>query len=57
MNSTDIVDYLYKKKIAVRSGTEFGSRGEGWIRLTYVIPYEKVIEGIDWLADAFRELK
>ena len=57
MRSADMVDYLYEKKVAVRSGTEFGPSGEGWIRLSYAIPYEKVLEGIDRLTAAFNELK
>jgi aspartate aminotransferase len=55
--SADMVDYLYEKKVAVRSGTEFGYRGEGWIRLSYSIPYKEVIEGIDRLGAALKELQ
>jgi aspartate aminotransferase len=57
MKSADMVDYLYERKVAVRSGTEFGPRGEGWIRLSYAIPFEKVTEGIGRLAAAFKTLK
>ena len=56
MKSAEMVDYLFGKKVAVRSGTEFGSGGEGWIRLSYAVPYEKVIVGIDRLAVALKEL-
>lgn len=57
MKSADMVDYLFEKKVAVRSGTEFGGGGEGWIRLSYAVPYEKVVEGIDRLAVALKELE
>ncbi len=57
MKSSEMADYLYGKKVAVKSGTEYGSRGEGWIRLAYSVPYENVIEGIDRIAAAFKELK
>jgi aspartate/methionine/tyrosine aminotransferase len=56
MTSAEMVDYLYEKKVAVRSGTEFGPNGEGWIRLSYSIPYKDVVEGIDRLAAAFKAL-
>lgn len=56
MKSEQMLEYLYKKKVAVRSGTEFGPAGEGWIRLTYAVPYPDVLAGIERLAEAFREL-
>jgi aspartate/methionine/tyrosine aminotransferase len=55
MKSAEMVDYLYDKGVAVRSGTEFGESGEGWIRLSYSVPYEEVVEGMDRLAMAFKE--
>lgn len=57
MKSSEMVDYLFERKVAVRSGTEFGPAGEGWIRLSYAVPFEKIIEGINRLAAALRELK
>ena len=57
MKSADMVDYLLGKKVAVRSGTEFGSGGEGWIRLSYSGPLKDVNEGIDRLALALNGLK
>ena len=56
MRSAEMVDYLYKKKVAVRSGSEFGHQGEGWIRLSYAVPFDKVMEGIDRLEVALKEL-
>lgn len=56
MTSADMVDYLYERKVAVRSGTEFGYRGEGYIRLTYAIPYDVVVAGIDRLAAVLNAL-
>ena len=57
MRSAEMVDYLYEKKVAVRSGSEFGHRGEGWIRLSYAVPFSKVMEGIDRLEVAFKQLR
>ncbi len=57
MKSSEMADYLYKRKVAVNSGTQFGNRGEGWIRLAYSVPYDNVIEGINRIAAAFKELK
>jgi aspartate/methionine/tyrosine aminotransferase len=56
MKSAEMVDYLYEKKVAVRSGTEFGSSGEGFIRLTYALPYTQAIEGIERMMAAIRDL-
>jgi aspartate/methionine/tyrosine aminotransferase len=56
MRSAEMVDHLYERKVAVRSGTEFGHRGEGWIRLSYAVPFDKVMEGIDRLEVALKEL-
>jgi len=56
MKSSEMVEYLYDKKVAVRSGTEFGKSGEGYIRLTYAIPYQEVVRGIELLGNAFSEL-
>jgi aspartate/methionine/tyrosine aminotransferase len=57
MKSAEMVDYLYQKKVAVRSGSEFGYSGEGWIRLSYAVPFDMVMEGLDRLEAAFRELQ
>ncbi len=57
MTSADLVDYLYARKVSVRSGAQFGSRGEGWFRVSYSVPYQSAIDGIDRIAGAFRELQ
>lgn len=56
MKSAEMVDYLYEKGVAVRSGTEFGGSGEGYIRLTYARPYSEAIEGIDRMVAAISQL-
>jgi aspartate/methionine/tyrosine aminotransferase len=56
MKSAEMVEYLYEKKVAVRSGTEFGSSGEGFIRLTYALPYTEAIEGIERMVAAISDL-
>jgi len=56
MTSSDMIDYLYQRGVAVRSGSEFGTMGEGWLRIAYSVPYENVITGIQRLADALNDL-
>jgi aspartate/methionine/tyrosine aminotransferase len=56
MKSADMADYLYNNGVAVRSGTEYGENGEGYIRLAYCVAYQDVVEGIHRLAAAFKEL-
>jgi aspartate/methionine/tyrosine aminotransferase len=57
MTSAEMLDYLYEKKVAVRSGSEFGPAGEGYLRLCFAVPYETVVEGIERLEAAFKELR
>jgi aspartate/methionine/tyrosine aminotransferase len=57
MTSSQMVDYLYEKGVLVRSGTQFGNRGQGWFRLTYCMALKDAVEGIDRLAKAINDLK
>lgn len=57
MTSAEMVDYLLEKKVAVRSGAQFGTRGEGWIRLSYCGQFKEVMEGIERFVEALREFQ
>ena len=57
MTSAQMVDYLYEKDVSVRSGTQFGSRGQGWFRLSYCVSYESAVEGIARLSAAIKGLR
>jgi aminotransferase len=37
---------LKESKVAVVPGTEFGSAGEGYVRLSYASPYTKIIQAL-----------
>ena len=52
MSSADMVKYFFDHKVAVRSGSEFGSEGEGHIRLTFAASDDEILEGIDRLCRA-----
>ena len=52
MTSADMVKYFVEHGVAVRSGTEFGSAGEGYVRLTFAASDEEIREGIQRLGQA-----
>ena len=56
MASKDMVPYFMEHGVAVRSGTEFGSAGEGYVRLTFAASDEDIVEGIDRLGRAAENL-
>jgi aspartate aminotransferase len=56
ITSKDMTSYLAEKGLLVRSGTEFGERGQNHIRLSFTIPGEKLEEGMALLNAALAEL-
>ena len=56
LSSKEMLSYLAKKGILVRSGTEFGSNGEGHIRLAFTRSLEELKEGMERLKRALEEL-
>ena len=56
LSSKDMLSYLTEKGILVRSGTEFGSNGEGHIRLAFTRSQEELKEGMERLKKALEEL-
>ncbi len=51
MNSYQLCfDILETAHVAVTPGTDFGERGEGYLRISYATAYERIEEGMDRLA-------
>jgi len=50
MKSYDLAQKMLKEaKVAVVPGTEFGTHGEGYVRISYATSYEKIEQGMDRL--------
>ena len=56
MSSAEMVDFFMNEGVAVRPGTEFGSAGEGFVRLTFAAADEDIREGIERLGRASEKL-
>ncbi len=56
LSSKEMLSYLAEKGILVRSGTEFGSNGEGHIRLAFTRSQEELKEGMARLKKALEAL-
>lgn len=56
MTSAEMVRYFLEHGVAVRSGSEFGTAGEGYVRLTFAAADEEVREGILRLGRAAQQL-
>ena len=56
LTSEALTDHCLKHGVAVRSGTEFGARGEGFIRLTFAGEPAQFRPGLDRLAKAMQAL-
>lgn len=55
--SDEIADYLLKEAgVATLPGTGFGSRGEGFLRLSYANSAENIEKGLGWMRDALGRL-
>jgi aspartate aminotransferase len=56
MSSADLTEHCMQHGVAVRSGTEFGARGEGYIRLTFAGKPAEFEPGLERLGKAMRAL-
>jgi aspartate aminotransferase len=56
LTSEQLTEYLMKNGVAVRSGTEYGRRGEGFIRLCFAGEIAQFKPGLERLAKAMRAL-
>lgn len=58
MSSTHLSHMLLQKaKVLVVPGTEFGSFGEGYVRMSYATSYEKIQEAMDRIENWLRNFK
>jgi aspartate aminotransferase len=56
LSSVDMMKYLHERGLSVRPGTEFGSRGEKHLRLTFAPSAAVITEGLAIFRSAMREL-
>jgi aminotransferase len=55
-SSANFADYLVREgRVAAVSGSAFGKRGEGYLRLSYATTYEKIEEGMNRIEKATRD--
>lgn len=57
LTSREMTGYLAEKKILVRSGTEFGERGQKHIRISFTTAIELIEEGMERLRKALDDLE
>jgi aspartate aminotransferase len=55
MPARDMNSFLFERGVAVRSGTEFGPGGEGFVRLSFAASREAIREGVSRLAAGLAE--
>jgi aspartate/methionine/tyrosine aminotransferase len=56
LSSLEMMKYLYERGLLIRPGTEFGSRGEGYIRFTFAPSVRVIGEGMEIFARAIADL-
>jgi aspartate aminotransferase len=56
IRSADLVKHLLAEGVAVRSGTEYGPAGEGFLRLTYSATFDDIQKGTERLRRVFQTL-
>ena len=56
LSSAELTEHCMRHGVAVRSGTEFGARGEGFIRLTFSGTPAEFEPGLERLGKAMRAL-
>jgi len=56
LSSEEMAEYFLKKGVAVRSGSEFGTKGEKHIRLTFAVEPSMIKEGVRRIKKALEDL-
>jgi len=56
-NAEEMTKYLAENGVAVRSGTEFGKRGEKYIRIAFAASLETIERGMEKIAHALKLLE
>lgn len=58
MPSAQVSDYLLENaKIATVPGSEFGSEGEGYVRISYATSYDQLVEACERIRKAVADLR
>ena len=57
LGSKEMTSYLAERGLLVRSGTEFGAKGQNHIRLSFATSVEEIEEGMKRLKTALDDLK
>ena len=57
IGSKDLTSFLAERGLLVRSGTEFGEKGQSHIRLSFAISVEEIEEGMKRLKKGLEDLK
>ena len=56
IRSTELTERLLAEGVAVRSGTEYGPAGEGYLRLSYTATLDEIRDGAERLRRVFQNL-
>jgi aspartate aminotransferase len=56
MPSVDVVARAAEEGVAIRSGSEFGPSGEGYVRVAFSTGRERLIEGMERLLGILEEV-
>jgi aspartate aminotransferase len=56
LSSQDVVRAAYERDVVIRSGTEFGPSGEGYVRVAFSTARPQLAEALSRLRDLFLEL-
>jgi aspartate aminotransferase len=56
LSSAEVRSRLYDAGVAVRSGTEYGPAGEGWLRLTFSADLPEIQRGAKIVRETFQQL-
>lgn len=56
LSSAQVRSRLYEDGVAVRSGTEYGPAGEGWLRLTFSADLPQIERGVAIVRRTFQDL-
>jgi len=54
LKSIEMAQYLLRSGVSVRSGSEFGSQGEGCLRLSFTCGEKTIVEGLERIKGVFR---
>jgi aspartate aminotransferase len=57
MSAREMQAFLMARGVGVRSGTEFGPSGEGYVRLSFAVDANRIREGVHRMTKAISELK